>query len=424
MAVPTRGRGAVWTAFGLVHLWLAVLGVVVVPAEAFHDVDLYRWWMYLALEQGHWPVLDDAWVYPVGALVPMLLPALGTTLSTVGYAVAWCLLVTALDAVAVVVLLRRTAVTTGVWWWLAFLALLGPVAIGRLDAVVSPLMVVAMVLAVRSPPATALATVLLTVGAWIKVAPGALVLALFAAARRPLRDVVVPAAAVCAVVVGAVAAGGGLGRVAGFLTTQHGRGLQVESVTATPWVLAALGRDDVRIVLNEALTTYEVSGPGTTAAAAALDVVLAVAVATVAGVLLLARRRGTAETALVPAALVLLTALVVTNKVGSPQFLTWLAAPLAVLLTTRGTRDDRGRRPRWLVAAAALTLVTAGLSQVVFPWAYLELLLGAPAPAGVLAVRNALLVAVLAVAAVGLARAVRVAPDHLGLGDAPAPPEP
>ena len=412
MTGAVRDRAALWAVFALVHLWLTYLGVVAVPAEAFHDVDLYRWWMYLALDQGQWPVLDDAWVYPVGALVPMLLPAMGTTVSTVGYALGWCLLVTALDAVAVVVLVRRATATTGAWWWLAFLTLLGPVAIGRLDAIVAPLMVVALVLALRSPPAMALATALLTAAAWVKVAPGALLLPLVAASRRPVRDVVAPAAAVCAVVVCAVAAGGGLTRLTGFLTTQQGRGLQVESVTATPWVLATLSRDDVRITLNEALTTYEVTGPGTTAAAAALDVVLALAVAALAAVLLLARRRGTAQAALVPAALTLLTVLIVTNKVGSPQVLAWLAAPFAVLLTVRA---DQGGRPRWAAGAAVLTLVAAGLTQAVFPWWYMDLLEGDTLPALVLAARNVVLVAVLTCAAVGLSQAVRgAAPGPTG----------
>src|SRR5665648_310856 len=101
-------------------------------------------------------------------------------------------------------------------------------------------------------------------GAWIKVAPGILLLPLVAAVRRPGRDVVVPALVVCGVVVGAVAAGGGIGNIASFLTDQSTRGLQVESVTATPWVVASLWRDDVAIRLNDALVTWEIVGPGTT----------------------------------------------------------------------------------------------------------------------------------------------------------------
>lgn len=402
----------------MVHLGLTYLGVVVVPAEAFYDVDLYRYWMYLALEHGAWPVIDTPWVYPAGALVPLALPALLTTVSSTGYALGWCALVTALDAAAVVALLRTGRAhggrTRGAWWWLAFLAALGPVAVGRLDAVVAPLMVLALALVAREARWTRLAATLLTAGAWIKVAPGALLLPLAAAARRPLREVVLPAAAVCLVVVGAVAAGGGLSRVAGFLETQGDRGLQVESVAATGWVLASLAGDDVRVALNEELITYEVAGPGTAAATAVLDVLLPLAVAAIAGVLLLARRRGRADEAVLPAALVLLVVLVVTNKVGSPQFLTWVAAPVTVLLTVVEDRRPDVRRsrstdwsPRWVVMAASLALVAAGLTQVVFPWGYMALLTGHPAVTAVLVARNALLVALLATAAVGLVGALR-----------------
>lgn len=430
---------ALWVAFALVHVGLTWLGVVVAPASSFADVDLYRWWVHLGLDHGYWPVLDEPWVYPAGALAPMILPGLATTWSTTAYAVGWCALVTALDAAATLALVTpvpaaaraaRTAggdgrgaahgdlahgsapgptrvSTAGAWWWLGFLALLGPVAVGRLDAVVAPLMVVALVSAVRRP---AVASALLALGAWIKIAPGALLLPVLAAARRPVRDVVLPAAAVCVVVVGAVAAGGGLANIASFLTTQTSRGLQVESVGATGWVLARLvrGTPDITVELNETLVTWEVHGPGTTAAAGVLDVLLVLAVAAVAGALWLARAEGRAREALLPAALTVLLALVVTNKVGSPQFLAWLAAPIAVALSRPG---EAGRR--WSRRAGAVALVAAALTQVVFPWGYGHLLAGDPVVSVVLAARNVALVALLAIAARGLAAVIggRPRPD-------------
>jgi hypothetical protein len=403
-----------WVAFVAVHAWLTFLGVVVARSAAFYDVDLYRYWMYLALHEGHWPVLDDPSVYPVGAVVPMLLPGLVTTFSTTGYAVAWCAMVAVLDAAAVLVVLPGGPSRRGVWWWLAFLALLGPVAIGRLDAVIVPLMLVGLTLAVRHPRAMGLAAALMTAGAWVKVAPGALLLSLATAARRPWRDVVTPAAAVCVVVVAAVAAGGGWSRLWGFLGTQRGRGLQVESVTATPWLLASPWRDDVVIRLNDQLITYEIAGPGTAAAARVLDVALVVLVACVAAALLVARRRGLGSAVLLPGALTVLTVLIVANKVGSPQFLTWLAAPLVVLLS-RG--DDREGGPvvnaggRWLRVAAITALVAAGLTQIVFPWGYLRILGGDPAVTGVLALRNVGLVVLLCAAGTGLLRALRSEPE-------------
>jgi hypothetical protein len=270
-----RSRAALWTTFVLVHGWITYVGTVLIPARAFWDLDLYRWWMWQGLHQGVWPVLDGDWVYPAGAVLPMLLPALVDAVGTQPYAVAWSAGVTALDAGAVGVLLRgaraaagpgvrgvvvppRRDPAVGAWWWLAFVLLLGPVAVGRLDAVVAPVVVVALTVALRHP---AVASALLTAGAWIKVAPGALLLPLVLVLRRPWRDLVLPAAATCAVVVTAVAAGGGLGHLTSFLTEQGERGLQLESVAATPWVLAGLGSPEVRVVLNDAITTWEIAGP-------------------------------------------------------------------------------------------------------------------------------------------------------------------
>lgn len=398
---PRSQSGAVWAGFAVVHAWLAYVGVVLAPAASFHDVDLYRWWMYLATAEGVWPVLDGPWVYPAGAIVPMLLPALGSATSSTAYAIGWCLLVTILDGVAVSGLLRRgRRGALAAAWWLAFLAALGPVAMGRLDGVIAPLMVLALLEALERPR---LATALLTAGAWIKVAPAAVLLPVAVVVRRPVRAVVVPAAAVSLVVVVAVTAAGGLPHITSFLTTQTGRGLQIEAVAATPWILGhAVDGSGTVLRLNEALVTWELTAPAATTTARALDVVLALSVGAAAGLMWWAGRRGRSGRALLPGALLLLTLLVVVNKVGSPQYLSWLAPPVAAMLAARA---PRGRR--WLPAVSALLLVAAGLTQVVFPWGYMDLLTGELGVALALTARNALLVALVAMAVVGLVHAGR-----------------
>ena len=225
------------------HGWLALVGLVLIPQQAFWDLDLYRYWMWLGLNEGQWPVLSGSWVYPAGAIVPMLAAAVGGAGGGSAYAAVWALMITVLDAVALAFLLhtrrpdrpQEPPTTLGAWWWLAFLVLLGPVAMGRLDAVIAPVVVVALSIALNHPRIT---SALLTAAAWVKVAPGALLIALFVAVRRPWRSVVVPAAIVSVVVVGTVAALGGLPHVASFLTEQEERGLQIESPGATPWLVA------------------------------------------------------------------------------------------------------------------------------------------------------------------------------------------
>ena len=130
----TLSRWGLITGFALVHLWI-VLGALARSGEIWGDVTLYAWWARRGIETGWWPVLDEAWVYPAGALVPVTLPALGTA-GFVAYATVWSVMVIALNGVATWMLARtgqrgRTAAA----WWLVFLAALGPIWLGRLDGV-------------------------------------------------------------------------------------------------------------------------------------------------------------------------------------------------------------------------------------------------------------------------------------------------
>jgi hypothetical protein len=400
-------RAAVWAAFVGVHLWVTVVGLALRPESAY-DVELYRRWVEAGIRDGLWPVLDLAWVYPMGALAPMTAIAPAAA-SPMGYAAAWFAMVTALDAVGVAVLLgagRHGRV--GAWWWIAALAALGPVALGRLDGVVVPITVVALVWATRRPR---VATALLTLGAWIKVAPGAIVLAVAATARRPWRTVMLPASVLSLAVAGLALAGGAGGRVVSFLGAQGARGLQIESVAATPYSLARWWEPGLWAELDVELNAYQVGGADTGMVRVALDVVL---VATVAIIGWLAWRAshgpalpdGAAPggaptidrgTVLLAAALALQLALIVANKVGSPQFIAWLFAPVAVALSRHGWA------PPWRLPAV-LVLVVAGLTQWVFPLDY-DAFLWARGPVVLAAaVRNVALVVLLVLAVVRLAR--------------------
>lgn len=402
-AVLSHSRIVLFTAFLAVHAWLALEGTVDRPST-FHDVDLYRHWVGLGLHGGQWPVLDYPWVYPPGALAPMFVAAVAGTMHTTTYAVVWCGLVTLLDLIAVLVLIRRGNLR-GAWWWIGFQALLGLIAMGRLDAIATPIMVIALSLALERPR---LSAALLTVGAWIKVAPGAVVVALAAAVRRPVRDVIVPAVVTCAVIVGAVVAGGGAANLLSFLSTQGTRGLQVESVAATPWVLAASADRNIVIAFNQPIVTFEITGPGTATVAKALDVALLLAFIVLAALIWRARRRG--PHVLLTAALATLALQIVLNKVGSPQFISWLAAPVAVALSNGLGSSDRPARPAreewhsWRVLAVLL-LAVAGLTQAVYPIGYGGLLRAQLGMGLVLAARNLLVVAVLAMTVVALVRA-------------------
>lgn len=404
LAVARRVLTSPWAlavGFVLVHAWL-VRDAWWWGRWIFGDVELYEYWARLGLDGGWWPVLDADWVYPVGALVPVTLPALLTS-TTAAYSATYAALVVLLDAVALVVLARaRPRGVLAAWFWLAFLLALGPITFGRLDGVAAPLILVAVVLASRRP---AVATAVATFGAWVKIAPAAVVVSLFTTTRRPWRDVVLPGAVVSAVVVGLALLGGSGTRVLGVFGEQGDRGLQAESVAGTWFSLARLWDPTQAVEYSRSILTYEIAGAPARAVADAMNWALPVAVVLVAGLAWWAARRrpdARSDVFLLAVAAQLL-ALIVLNKVGSPQFVAWIGPPVAagIALATRG----HGRQ--WAPPAAGL-LVVAALTQVLYPIAYNGFLLGDPWIVVLEAVRNVLVVALLVGAVVRLVR--------LGLG--------
>lgn len=382
------GPGGLGAAFLLVHVGLGVLAYVEPTQQSLGDINgVYRFWMDYWHVTGVLVGIDTPWVYPVGALPPMIA---ATVFGDPSYAQTWLALVTVLDGAALV-LLARTRIALG-WWWLLTLVCLGPVALLRIDAVALPFAVAGVLWVARRPAVAALA---LTVGAWVKVWPAALVAALLVVGRRRLA-VLGAALATSAAIVGAAAALGGGGTVLSFVDGQAGRGLQIEAPVATPWLWLAAAHGPATLYFDRAILTYQVRGPGVGVAASWMNLVLAAGVVAVLVLGLLARRRGAADpTVLALTAFGLVAALLALDKVGSPQYVTWYVAPvlLGLLVDTR----------RFLLPAAVVPLL-AGLTQLVYPWLYLELVAGNGALLAVLAVRNALELVLLGWAVVQLAR--------------------
>lgn len=367
-------RVALWGCFAIVHLALALL-CLHAPGQPMGDVtQVYSFWVERATEHGIVVGLDTPWVYPIVALAPMLAAA---AFGMANYAVTWLALIVLLDAVAFALLVRRS--TIAAWWWLGFLALLGPIALARIDSVTVPLALAGLLVALRRP---LLAGVLLAVATWVKVWPAALIAAGLIALRERARMLLTVSLTTLAVALTALLLGGG-GHLLSFITEQTGRGLQVEAPVATPWLwLAALRAPGAEVYYDHDILTYQVTGAGAAETAAWMTPVLAVVALGIAALGLRALRAGAEQTWLLPVlALALVTALIAVNKVGSPQFVTWLAVPVLLGLVLH---PDAFRAP------AMLVLVIAGLTHIVYPYLYGWLLALDPLMLVVLGIRNAL----------------------------------
>lgn len=389
-----RRRLVLWLAFAAVHGLVGWLGWRL-PNQPMGDVYfVYEPWSTAALQGAGIVGITESWVYPHLALAPMILAHAFAWLG--GYTVAWAVLVTLCNAAGFWVLLgdaRSRSRRAAAWFWLAFILLLGPVGMYRIDAITVPLAIVGLLWVVRRP---VVAAALLAAGAWIKVWPAALLAAAFVALRRRA-ELVTGALVTSAVIMAVVFLSGGGRHLLGFVTAQTGRGLQLEAPVSTLYLWgAALRVEGWWLFYDDEILTFQVTGPEVDAVIAAMTPVLALAAAAVVLLGALKAGRGASVARLLPPlALALVVVLIALNKVGSPQFHDWLIAPLVLWIVL----DRRRARP-----LAALALLSAALTQVVYPLMY-GLLLGADVAAvAVLTVRNTVLVVLMIWAIIRLAR--------------------
>lgn len=311
--------------------------------------------------------LDNTLVeYPTPVVWLLELPRLLGGRDHTAYLVVFMALMLLLDAAMAAWLFwlgRRTGSTAAAFYWTVFVFAVGPLAYLRFDLVPAVLAAAALLVVARVP---ALAGGLVALGASIKLWPALLVAGLFG--HRGRRAGVwwgFGGTGVGLVLISVLT--GGWARLFSPLGWQGERGLQIESVWATPAMVNVLAHPGRYAIAMSPYQAYEIFGPG-------VSVLLAVATAaTVLGglaIVVLAVRAWRSPGYDLRTAAAIMTAIVavmiVTNKTFSPQYLVWLGGPLAVLVLARGDRAWwRHERLLW-----GLALVLAVLTHLVFPLFY------------------------------------------------------
>jgi hypothetical protein len=404
LATMVRRPAVLWSVFLLVHVWLAFVGLTH-PTLPWGDVTLqYRPWVENALA-GQIVGVSQPWVYPLVALVPMLAAmVLGPEL----YGIGWTLVVVVTDAVVLAFLLARTGPgariaasrVTAAWWWIGFMLLLGPIALGRIDVTTVAIAIIALLVAQRRP---VVAGALLAVATWIKVWPAVLVAVLVVAVRRRGRLALafVATAAIIGVVV--LALGSGVNSL-GFISQQSSRGLQIEAPISTVWMwIAFVDPASASVQYIPTINTFQVVGAGVDQASAVMTPLLVAASAAILALgAFVARSGARAVHLLAPLSLAIVVGLLVFNKVGSPQFVLWIAAPVVLGIVTQGRRFS---------VPAILALGIAAITQLIYPFGYDALLVLQPGMLLVLTARNVALVVLLGLA-VRMVWRLRLAPTR------------
>ena len=337
-------------------VWTATRALMVVDVGFWNDaagarlqdVNNYEGWSNHLATQHAIPD-GEAWQYPPGAAFLMLLPRLG--FGTYGESFVALMLLVDLVGLGLLALLgRRSGNYTGVWVWLLGMPLLGALPVLRFDLVPAVIGIAALVVIHRRPY---LFGALAGLGAAIKAWP--IVLLFGEWDRRRLAHSALAALAAVALVF--LASAIAFGDPLGFLGEQGSRGLQEEAVATAPWQLRELitGEAPARAIRYGA---WEITG-STADTVASLLKWLTLAALGIAAAWWSYRARAirSGRTDLGSATVsrdfvfTVVLLLVVTSRVLSTQYMIWLLALAAVVLTAGSTRLAR---PAWLVIGATI----------------------------------------------------------------------
>ncbi|HEX4791530.1 MAG TPA: glycosyltransferase family 87 protein [Actinospica sp.] len=372
------------------------------------DLKLYNRWSN-TLSQGHFPQHDPTWQYPPGAAVVIELPRVIRSLTGMSYYSAFYGLALLSDLVIFLLVVYRcwrTAAETGrervdylgAYAYVAAVFMLGPFVFGRYDIAVTAIASVALVLVLRSAAWTWRGRGLaIGFGTLVKIWPIALI---FGLPRGPngrrafgwtVLGAAVPTLLLLLLLPGSLS----------FLSQQSDRGLEVESVLATPFLLAR--HWGYHGIIRNRYGSFEIVGPGIGAISSFCEVL------TLLGFcwLLWWRRRARlterrwTEGVYYDTALVAVLISVITSRVLSPQYLVWICGLLALCLALTPLRSGGTvlAGPCWLL------LATISITQLEFPLLFPHLVHGSLKAACFVTGRNVLLVAATVWAAALLWRA-------------------
>ena len=394
---------AVWTAWVLARI---ALGFIILDNFTPRGDVAY----YFFGEFGDDPTMMTEYPHAGTWPVEILTAIIGNRLDS--FYIAFVVMCMLFDALFLALVLRghqnNSRVFYAGWFWALFGTLAGQVFYMRLDIFPALAVAAAAACITRWPN---LASAMLAFATTMKLWPGVLAAGLvgrFTKGKAWLRLVAFFAAlvALCAVTVFTR----GWDRLISPLTYQGDRGLQIESIPATPFVYQAFFEPE-RWEMGYAISkSFEIAGPGVEQAITWSTYAM---VAVVAFALLWALWRffagGWQPRSTIAFFAVMVLLLIATNKVFSPQYIVWFGPLLAVAIRQpkiEGTPKARIAIRILLWLLALMTLAAAGLGTYVYPTKYNFIWndVGVEySPVLALAIRNGLIVAMAVLSLIWLA---------------------
>ena len=366
----------------MAHLWLIFIGLNG-QGTPFGDVLFaYEPWANWMIKSHQLYGINIDWVYPYPAQIPIWISKL---INPNDFQAGWLTMTTILDLLVLSLLVRfgkRDANThnnyVAAWFWICYLVALGPVSISRIDAISCVLAIFGVIQMTRKHLTAS--TTWLAFATWMKIWPVAILAGAVSGSRHWVRVIVSAAAFSVGVLVLGLMLGGNLSMFS-FLQDQQVRGLQIEAPISSIFIWAAkFGIGNAVSYYDQNMMTFQLAGDGTAVAASLMGIALAVAFAITFWLTWRAKQAGRHYSEIMPiASLTAVLDLIFFNKVGSPQYATWLAVPIILGLLYRATN--------WRLPMVSVAVIAA-LTELIYPTFYGSILRGEVFGLSLLAIRN------------------------------------
>ena len=329
------------------------------------DVDLYNFWSQ-GLVKGIFPIDDSMWQYPPLAGIVFAIPQWIVGNSLTGFIAFMAIF----DLLILITLLttglnrfNTNSTTTsfhglsGAWFWVLWPIVMGPLTLTRFDVVPTFFALLALIALSTKNVRPYLSGFLISIGALVKLWP---MLLLFIYPKAVLRKV--SASFISTTVLFLLFMSTWSVGFANFLNNQSSRGLQVESIAASPFVLAKFLGKNVEYPFQYG--SLEVNAQFATQVALLLNLMTIIVFAII---LLLNYQNKLNYLNLVDKALVIVMISISLSRVFSPQFWVWIGGLAALALISKETK---------LKKVIILLAISAFLTQLIYPGQYIQLLSG------------------------------------------------
>jgi hypothetical protein len=329
------------------------------------DVDLYNFWAK-GLVKGIFPIDDQMWQYPPLAGVVFAIPQWLFGNALTGFIIFMIifdllilitLLITGLNRFKLNSSSTSINGLSGAWFWILWPILMGPLVLTRFDLVPTFFALLALIVLSNRKIRPYLSGFLLGIGALVKLWP----MLLFVIYPKNTIKKASTSFASTLVLVILFMSTWSVG-FTNFLNNQTSRGLQVESIAATPFVLAKLFGANVEYPFRYG--SLEVQAIYANQIGFLLNLFTLIVFMTL---FILNYQNKLNNLNLFDKALVIVIISIALSRVFSPQFWVWIGGLAALALINKETK---------LKKVIVLLSISAFITQLIYPGQYVQLLSG------------------------------------------------